>query len=151
MQKIFTPKQALEKARWYCAKQEHCQSEVLMKLNEWEIDNETATDILVHLIQEGYINEERYAKLFSRSKFNQLGWGKIKIRHMLQQKKISEQCIKIGLLEIDEKKYIAHLKKEIQKKTKELKENNTFILKNKLTKHFYSKGFEPDLIFDLLK
>jgi len=89
--------------------------------------------------------------LYCRSKFNQLKWGKIKISYELKQKGISEKCIQYGLKEIDNKIYLNTLQLEIEKKTKQLKENNTFILKNKLIKYFYSKGYEPEIIIEVLK
>jgi regulatory protein len=151
MEKTVTIKQAFERAKWLCAKQERCQSEVYKKLKEWGIENEDAQDIVTQLIVENFIDEKRFAELYSRSKFNQLQWGKIKIVHELKQKGISEKCIQFGLNEIDNKAYLKTLKKEIEKKTKELKENNTFILKNKLIKYLYSKGYEPELTIELLK
>ncbi len=151
MEKIITPKQALERAKWLCAKQERCQSEIYKKLKEWGIEEENSEEIITQLIIENFIDEKRFAQLYSRSKFNQLKWGKIKISHELKQKGISEKCIQYGLQEIDNKVYIKTLQKEIEKKTKELKENNTFILKNKIIKYFYSKGYEPELTIELLK
>lgn len=151
MEKITTPKQALERAKWLCAKQERCQSEIYKKLKEWGIEEENSEEIITQLIIEKFIDEKRFAQLYSRSKFNQLKWGKIKISYELKQKGISEKCIQYGLQEIDNKVYIKTLQKEIEKKTKELKENNTFILKNKLIKYFYSKGYEPELTIELLK
>jgi|688.fasta_scaffold162265_2 regulatory protein len=151
MEKITTPKQALERAKWLCAKQERCQSEIYKKLKEWGIEEENSEEIITQLIIENFIDEKRFAQLYSRSKFNQLKWGKIKISYELKQKGISEKCIQYGLQEIDNKVYIKTLQKEIEKKTKELKENNTFILKNKIIKYFYSKGYEPELTIELLK
>jgi len=151
MEKITTPKQALERAKWLCAKQERCQSEIYKKLKEWGIEEENSEEIITQLIIENFIDEKRFAQLYSRSKFNQLKWGKIKISYELKQKGISEKYIHYGLQEIDNKVYIKTLQKEIEKKTKELKENNTFILKNKLIKYFYSKGYEPELTIELLK
>lgn len=151
MEKITTPKQALERAKWLCAKQERCQSEIYKKLKEWGIDEENSEEIITQLIIENFIDEKRFAQLYSRSKFNQLKWGRIKISYELKQKGISEKCIQYGLQEIDNKVYIKTLQKEIEKKTKELKENNTFILKNKIIKYFYSKGYEPELTIELLK
>jgi regulatory protein len=151
MEKIITPKQALERAKWLCAKQERCQSEIYKKLKEWGIEEENSEEIITQLIIENFIDEKRFAQLYSRSKFNQLKWGKIKISYELKQKGISEKCIQYGLQEIDNKVYIKTLQKEIEKKTKELKENNTFILKNKIIKYFYSKGYEPELTIELLK
>jgi regulatory protein len=151
MEKITTPKQALERAKWLCAKQERCQSEIYKKLKEWGIEEENSEEIITQLIIENFIDEKRFAQLYSRSKFNQLKWGRIKISYELKQKGISEKCIQYGLQEIDNKVYIKTLQKEIEKKTKELKENNTFILKNKIIKYFYSKGYEPELTIELLK
>lgn len=151
MEKITTPKQALERAKWLCAKQERCQSEIYKKLKEWGIEEENAQEIITQLILDNFIDEKRFAQLYCRSKFNQLKWGKIKISYELKQKGISEKCIQYGLKEIDTKIYLNTLQLEIEKKTKQLKENNTFILKNKLIKYFYSKGYEPEIIIEVLK
>ena len=123
MEKITTPKQALERAKWLCAKQERCQSEIHKKLKEWGIEEENAQEIVTQLIIDNFIDEKRFSQLYCRSKFNQLKWGKIKISYELKQKGISEKCIQYGLKELDNKVYIETLQKEIEKKTKELKEN----------------------------
>ena len=107
-QKVYTTSQALDRAKVYCSKAEHNQKEVLLKLREWGLNLEEAESVLSELISQNYVNEERYAKLYSKSKFNQNQWGRVKIRHHLNQMGVSERNIQKGLEEISEEEYEAH-------------------------------------------
>ena len=104
--KKFTPQQALLKAAGYCAYQERCHEEVREKLSEWGIYGEDAGNILLQLIGQNYLNEERFAKAFAGGKFRTKRWGRIKITLELKARKVSDYCIHDAMKEIDEELYI---------------------------------------------
>ncbi len=147
----MTQKEALEKMKRYCAYQERCQSEVRQKLYTLEVSSEDIDNILCHLIEENFLNEERFAKNFVQGKFRQKKWGKIKIEQHLKQKGISDYCIKNGFEDINQEEYLKTLDVILLKKSKVLTDENTFIKKQKLAKYAINKGFENNLVWDLLR
>jgi regulatory protein len=149
--KSLTPAQAKQKALRYCAYQERSHQEVKNKLYELGLNSSDADELLTYLITEGFLNEERYAKLFAGGKFRIKHWGRIKIVHALESKGLSKNCIRIGLKEIDEDDYLQMLEKLITEKISELEEENAFILRDKISKSLIQKGYEPELIWKALK
>ena len=147
---IITPLIAIEKAKSLCAYQDRSQQEIREKLFEWKIEKDDIEGIIAKLITEGFINEERFSRAFAGGKFRIKKWGKTKIKNELQKRNISEYCIKKALLEIPEDDYIVTLKELILKKSKEIKESNTIKKKYKLAQYAVSRGFEQDLIWNVV-
>ncbi|HRD37568.1 MAG TPA: regulatory protein RecX [Bacteroidia bacterium] len=135
----------------WCAYQERSQFEVRNKLFEYGIFNEEAENIISQLIQENFLNEERFALAFARGKFRIKRWGRIKIKLELKQHKVSEYCISKALKQIDGNEYFATLEKIIEKKTKEIKESNKIKKQYKIIKYAMSRGYEQDIIMDAIK
>ena len=102
------------------------------------------------MIKEDFVNEERYSKLYCRSKFNQNSWGKNKIIQKLKLNNISQRNIETGLKEIDDTKYEALLEKIIERKKETTKDKNQWSKKNKIVQHALQKGFEFELIKEYL-
>lgn len=50
--------------------------------------------LLSQLIEENYLNEERFAIAYAGGKFRINQWGKTKIKYNLTQKQVSNYCIK---------------------------------------------------------
>ena len=146
----MTQNEAIEKMKKYCAYQERCQSEVRQKLYGFGLNNDEIENALCSLIEQNFINEERFAKTFARGKFRQKKWGKVKIKQHLKQKQISDYCIKTALEEIDTEDYLATLDLVLSKKEELLNEENNFIKKQKIAQHAINKGFENDLVWNYL-
>ena len=144
-------KEALIKAANFCAYQERTQKEVRSKLSELEVVGDDSEQIIVWLIENNYLNEERFARIFAGSKFRQKKWGRIKIRQELKMRGVSDYCLRAGMSEIDGDDYMETLQMIIEKKSKEVKESNPLIKKQKIVKYALSKGFEPDLVFDVVR
>jgi regulatory protein len=144
--------QALPKLRQYCAYQERCHKEVMEKLYSYGIYREDAAEIVSKLIEENYLNEERFAIHFAGGKFRAKAWGKVKIKYELKQKGVSEYCIKKALKNIDADDYENCLGKLAEQKLTLLnKEKNIFIKKRKLQDFLLQRGFETDLIREIVK
>ncbi len=137
----------------YCAYQERCQQEVRSKLYSYELFKEEVEELLAWLITENYLNEERFAITFAGGKFRIKKWGKFKITQALKQKAISDYCIKKAMQEIGQEDYLATIASLIDKKMAEysLRVSNPFQLRNKTAKYIISKGFEPDLVWQVLQ
>jgi regulatory protein len=149
--KKFTPDGALPKAKHFCAYQERCHSEVKDKLYSFGLNKKEVDEIVAILIEENYLNEQRFAIAFAGGKFRINQWGKVKINHALKQKMVSAYCIKKALQQIDYDEYLQTLQKHFDAKAKTLKgEKNIFIKKSKLQAYLLQKGFEADLIRERL-
>ncbi len=148
----YTPDQALPKIKQFCAYQERCHSEVKEKLFSFGLNIAEINSIISELINENYLNEERFAKLFAGGKFRIKNWGRNKIRQQLKSKQVSEYCIKKGLQEIDEEDYYRLFLKLFEQKLQSIKgEKNIFIKKRKIKDFLLQRGFENDLIHDALR
>ena len=142
---------ALEKIKHFCGYQERNHREVKEKLFSFGLYKDQIETLISVLIQEDYLNEERYAMAFARGKFRMKGWGKIKIKYELKQQQISDYCIKKALQAIEEEDYIQAFTKVFDEKIKTLKsEKNIFIKKKKLQSFLLQRGFESFLISEKL-
>lgn len=149
---FITPVQALQKMRQFCGYSERCHSDVVKKLFDLSVWQKYHDEIIATLIEENYVNEERYAKAFVGGHFRQKQWGRNKIKQQLKLKNISLYCIKKAMQEIDEKEYEGVLQKLFTQKWDSLKsEKNRFIKMKKTSDYLLQKGFEADLINNLFK
>jgi len=147
----YTLKEAILKLENYCLYQNRCHSEVEQKLWDTETPQHLHDEVLLHLIQKDYLNEERFAESFVRGKFSQKKWGRNKIKQHLKQKKVSEHCIKKGLQEIDEGKYLNTLESLLEKKKSLVKGKNHFDKNAKIANYLIGKGYESNLVWEMLK
>ena len=144
----ISKRDALVKAQNLCAMQEKCISDIRKKLYDWKANPEDFDDIINDLLQDKFIDEQRYAISFAKEKFRFNKWGKIKIEYSLNQKNISHNYIKNALEEINEKDYDILLENELLKKLKTIKDTDEYTIKSKLTRYVLSKGFENGKVFD---
>jgi regulatory protein len=149
--RTFTPDQSIPKIKQYCAYQERCHAEVRDKLYSFGLHRKEVEEIISNLIQENYLNEERFAIQYAGGKFRIKNWGKNKIRQALKQKQVSDYCIKKALKEIDDTDYINAFEKLVEQKMKTFKsEKNIFIKKRKLQDFLLMKGYESDLVREVV-
>ncbi|GAB4015324.1 regulatory protein RecX [Spirosoma koreense] len=143
-------KEAVRKGAMFCAYQERTQQEVRDKLKEWGVWGDDAEEVIAELIQQNYLNEERFAKSFAGGKFRVKSWGKRKIRQHLQQRGISGYNLDQAMKEIAPDDYQETLKALLEKKRQSLHDDNPLAIKQKLVRYALSKGYESDLIFAIL-
>lgn len=147
MQKKFlTKEQALQKLKQYCAYQERSHSEVRQKLWDLGVRRSEHDGIISTLIEEDYLNEERFAKAFAGGKFRMKGWGRKKIYHTLKEKQVGEYIIKKAIKEIDDEEYKKVLQELAEKKHASLKGEQYLVRKKKTMDYLLQKGYEPDLV-----
>ncbi len=147
----FGPKEALEKMAKYCAYQERSYKDVDQKMWDLEIPMEWRDDIVLGLIQENFLNEERFARAYTRGKFIIKKWGRVKIIQGLNRHQVSKKCIQLGLSEIDEDDYQKALLSAIEEKRATLKEKNQWKRKSAIYRFAAQRGFEGNLITEALK
>lgn len=141
----------LERAKRYCSYQERSLFDVRNRLKDWNLRESIIDKIIMSLRKEGYVDEQRFARIFAGSKFRINKWGRNKIIQELQRKHVPDLMIHIGLEEIDDEEYIATLKSLITRKSFEIKEDDPFTAHGKLAAYAISKGYEPDIVWNIIK
>jgi len=135
----------------WCAYQERSHFEVKEKLYSYGLFSGDVNDILSYLIQNNFLNEERFACAYVSGKFRIKGWGRIKIKQGLKLKRVSEANIRIGLREIDPEAYFNKLLSLAEKKNRIIKEKHPLKRRYKLSAYLISKGYENDLVNEAVK
>lgn len=149
--KPLTPDQVLDKMAKYCAYQERCVKDVKDKLKTYDIPQASKDEILDYLLDNRFVNDERFARSFVRGKVNQSGWGVNKIRFHLMQKGIDKDMIDEALGQTDEETYRQRLVDILKAKSKTVKAETDFERKRKLAAFAMQKGFEGALVWEVLK
>jgi regulatory protein len=144
--KQLTKEQALQKLKQYCGYQERSHYEVKQKLYDLGVWKNDHDEIISALIEEGYLNEERFAIAFAGGKWRIKHWGRVKIKYELKQKQVSDYCIKKAMKEIDEEEYIAVLKKLAKERYADLKGEQYLVRRKKTMDYLVQKGYEPELV-----
>jgi len=146
LNKKLTSEQAYQKLKHFCGYQERCHQEVLEKIYNFGIYKSDADVLITQLIEENYLNEERFAIAFVGGKFRIKQWGKIKIEYELKQKRVSSYCIKKALKTIDEEDYLQTIQTLVLKKWDSLKGEQYLNRQAKTIAYLTQKGFEHALI-----
>lgn len=147
----YTLQEATRKLEGYCAYQERCHKDVVQKLRGMNMIPEAIDEIVTHLIQENYLNEERFAQSFARGKFNIKKWGRIRIVNELTYREISKYNIKAALNEISEEAYLNTLDTLALKRLKEIKESHKQKRRKKLADYLLYRGWESHLVYGKIK
>lgn len=145
--KVFTVEEIKHKLEQYCVYQDRCHKEVEQKMREYNLIPEAKEMILLSLMQNNFLNEERFAKSFARGKFRIKKWGKQRIVNELKFKDISAYNIKTALKEIDGEEYLQTIYNITEKRNESINETNPYKRKKKLIDFLLRKGYENELIY----
>jgi len=148
--KKATPEQALQQLKHFCGYRERCHEEVrerLKALGVWRADQDA---IIAKLIEEDYLNEERFARVFAGGKFRVNHWGRNRIKYALMQKRVSPYCIRRGLDEIEEEAYDRLVEKLVREKMEQL-DGPLELRRQKTITYLMGRGFEVESIKSVLK
>ena len=149
--KTYTLTEATKKLEAYCAYQERCHKEVVDKLRLMRMIPEAIDEIVVHLIDTNYLNEERFAKSFARGKFNIKKWGRNRIALELKQRNISRFNIKTAMKEIDNSAYLETFDILANKRLAQITESNLLKKRKKLADYLLYRGWESDLVYNKIR
>ena len=138
----ITETEALNKVAAYCSTAEHCRAEISEKLQRWGLPYDVIDRILKRLVDEKYIDEERFCRAFVNDKYRFAKWGKVKIAQALQLKKISYNTCRQFVNEIYEDESLSFLDSLLTAKRKSLHAENEYELNGKLMRFALSRGFE---------
>ena len=138
------------KLRHYCAYQERCHEEVRTKLLSLKIYGNDLEEIINKLIEDDFLNEERFAKAYARGKFRIKKWGRGKIISELNKRRISPYCIKQAMEEIEEQEYLDTLKKLSKTAIRKYRTTNEFETKSKVARYLISRGYASELVWQAI-
>jgi len=136
---------------YYCSYQERCHIEVSEKLRSFVLNSNEKDRIIVHLIESNFLNEERFALVFSISKFHQKKWGKIRIKNELKARKISDYLVTKALKEIPTEEYEMTFETLAEKHWESITEKNDLKKRKKFCDYLLRKGWESERIYEKVK
>lgn len=149
--KYISQDEALAKLQKYCAYQDRCHQEVRSKLLDLGVYGDALEEIIAELIQDNFLNEERFARSYARGKFRIRQWGRNKIKQELKFRRISDYCLRKAMEEITEEDYEQTLEGLIEKKWREVREKDAFKKRAKIANYLVQKGYETPLIWPAIK
>jgi len=149
--KSFTVDEIKRKLENYCVYQDRCHKEIEQKMYDYQLIPEAKEMILLSLMKDNFLNEERFAQSFARGKFRIKSWGKQRIVRELKFRDISTYNIKTALKEIKEDEYIATIYRITENRNAVISEPNQYKRKKKLVDYLMRKGFENELIFKVVE
>lgn len=131
-----------DKVRKFCEYQDRSETEVRRKMAQLLIPIPEREDLLQELIEEKYVDDERFAESFIRGKVNQKRWGRTRLNYELRLKGISDSIITEKMSEIDEETYNKNLEYLIERWKSEHSKPD----KQKLFQYLIRKGYQTDEI-----
>ena len=147
---IYTEQEAYTKLSALCAMSEQCCWDVERKMRRWELPAEATERVTRRLVEERFIDEERFAHAFVRDKFRYNHWGKVRIEQELRQRHIASRHIEEALQEIEDTDHLDALRDIIEKKRPTVKGRNNYEIKGKLIRFALGRGFEMDEILKVV-
>lgn len=150
--KPVSAKTARDRLEDLCARSEQSTFEVHRKLHAWGVSSSDSESIIEHLKANRFIDDARFAKAFTRDKWEFARWGRIKIRARLRALAIDPDLIDEALESIEETAYRRGLVELLAAKARALGVNAaTFDGGTKLLRFAASRGFEPSLAIKAIK
>ena len=141
-------KEVIQKLEYFCSYQERCHYEVENKLFGFQLSQTEKDTVIVHLIDHNYLNEERFALLFVKSKLNQKQWGKVRITLELKARKISSFLVNKALKTIDLEVYYTVFESLSERFWYSILEKNKLKKQKKFCDYLLRKGWESSLVYE---
>ena len=149
--KKMKPQVALMRLEALCAQSEQCSCDVRQKLYRWGVSSSDSEKIVKQLIDNRFIDDERFAIAYCRDKYRFNHWGRVKIVYGLRAKRISSAHIQKAVTAIDAEEYSDILENLIRSKAKTIKDVDSYEGRTKLFRYAVSRGFESELIANIIK
>lgn len=151
MKEVYSLKDVIQKIEHYCAYQERCHEEVVSKLWSMKLNSSEIDEVVVHLIEQNFLNESRFACSFARGKHRIKHWGKIRIINELKMRHINQTLINIALKEITPEEYVETFYLLSERHWKSLTEKNTLKKRKKFCDYMLRRGFESNLVYEKVR
>lgn len=151
MKRELTPQEAYSKLIDLCSAGEYSTGEALERLRAWGISGRDAFDIVQRLVNERFIDDERFARAYVRSKIMYSRWGRIKIRQSLYQKGIERELIDSAIdEEVDMDVYHSNLADALRAKARTMPAMLDADCRAKLLRFATARGYEPGLVMEMI-
>ena len=141
----------MNRAAALCARCEQAPGDMREKLIKWGLSGDDAGQIISQLTEQGFIDEQRFARAFVKDKFAFNGWGKIKIIHQLRLKGISGEAIDEAMAAIDDEEYRSRLTELLRAKWRTVKEREPRAAWAAMMRFAASRGFETSIATECVK
>ncbi|SHJ57643.1 regulatory protein [Tangfeifania diversioriginum] len=141
-----TAQEIFEKMAAHCSRSEQCSTDIHKKITTAGLSSDEADEIIEKLKAEKFIDDERYVRSYVSDKFKFNKWGKVKIRHYLKMKGLSDELIQAGLNKIETDKYHETLIKTMKEKARKVKKKNKYEKMGQIIRFAQNRGFEPEMI-----
>ena len=148
--KPLTTTQAMNRAAALCARSEQAPGDLRDKLVKWGLNASEAAQVVRQLTEQGFVNEERYARAFTKDKFTFNGWGRIKIAHQLKQKGIPDDIIHEATAVLDEGSYRERLIELLRAKWRTVNDREPRAAWAAMMRFAASRGFEASIAADCI-
>jgi len=148
---LKSEKEALTILADVCSRGEHCSSEMLRKMDAWQLPEDMQARIMEYLVEHKFVDDERYTYAFVKDKILSNKWGRKKIQQALWMKKIPDSIQKEVLGRVKESAYLNTLKPLLESKAKSLADETGYNRRCKLMRFAISRGFDMDLIKQCIK
>lgn len=146
----ITPEMALSRAMKLCSRQEYCTADVAKKLAGWQVDPQHIPGILEHLKKEKFLDDFRFARAYAKDKLRFAKWGLTKIRYQLKMKGLSESVITEVFQDLDEIDQNEIIRKELENKRRQIREDDPYKLKMKLFRFAQGRGYDLSVVAKIL-
>ena len=141
----------MNRAAALCARSEQAPGDIREKLVKWGLSPGEAGQVLARLIEQGYIDERRYARAFVNDRFRFNGWGRIKIAHQLRLKGISSDLIDEAMTVIDEEQYRERILELLRAKWRDVSNREPRAAWAAMMRFAASRGFEAGIAGECVK
>lgn len=141
-----TPEQALAALMRLCARAEKSTGDARRLMRGWGVGECAQEEVIRKLVEQRFIDDERYACAFVREKVNLSGWGVYKIRAALARKGIDRATVDRALAETDPAQSGERLRRQLARKMHGVKAATTYELRTKLIRYGLSLGFGFDAV-----
>lgn len=148
---VHTLAQARQKIQRYCAYRERSHRETLDKLRSFKLREEWIQVLMAELVEQRFLNEERFARAYARGKHRNNGWGWLKIKQGLQYHQLSPYVLQRAQKEIPFSEYYNNLQNQAQNKWQQYRSLSFFARRGKTARYLIQRGFEPELVWDIIQ
>lgn len=138
----ITEAEMLHRAAAYCSTAERCIQDVEKKIKAAGLSPEESERIIARLLEEKFIDEQRFARYFVNDKLRFNKWGRIKIGYELQRKNIPAPVRQEALEGIDDTEYTSILLSLLKAKKRSTKGKDERDIYIKLLRFAAGRGFE---------
>ena len=144
--KEVSEQEALLKLSALCSQSEHSSGEMRDKMRRWAMPTDVAERVLDRLINDRFVDDERFCRFFVRDKIRFDRWGRRKIEQALYKKGVAPDISQRILDEVPQQDYIDILRPLLDAKRRSTSAASEYELNGKLIRFAMQRGFGMEII-----